>query len=316
MIKKHIKKISAFAPGTSANLIVGFDTVGFPVSQVGDEVSLALRADSEIVIQSISANESLPLEPNKNTATVALMKMLDALNLSCGFDVEIKKGIPLSSGLGGSAASACASLTALNALLEVPLTNDYLIEFALDAEKIASGERHADNVAPCLWGEMTLVYSLKPLELVILPMPEVYSVLVHPEYQIPTKLAREALAKEVTFSQHIKQLSRFGSFISALYQHDLSLLSACAIDDIVEPQRAKLLPGFYDVKTSALTSGALMASFSGAGPTMFALCKDEKIAVDVALNMQNAFSNHGLKSESWIEKMAPCRPQIIDVVEN
>ncbi len=315
MIKKNIKKITAFAPASSANLAVGFDILGFPFGQLGDEVSLSLRQDNDIVIQSIDATAELPYENHKNTATVALDFMLKALDLDVGLDIEIKKGIPLSSGLGGSAATAVAAITALNGLLEVPYPKNILIDFALESEKVASGERHADNVVPCLWGDLTMVYSLRPLELISLPMPDLFCVFVHPDFEIPTEKARGVLSSSVTFKQHISQLSRLGLFISALYRKEYHLLSEAGIDDVVEPQRASLLPGFYNVKNAALEKGALMASFSGAGPTMFALCDTQAKGVEVALAMQNAFTANDLPSQSWVQKMEKSTPEIIERVE-
>lgn len=311
MIKEY-NKVRVFAPATSANVSVGFDILGFPINALGDVVTLTRRHDPGLVINAISGG-ALPYEVEKNTATQALRSLLNALHLTCGFSVEIQKGIPLCSGLGGSAASAVAALVALNHFLEEPLTNEQLIEHAVGAEAVASGDAHADNVVPCLWGQFTLVQSIAPLHVIRLPMPKLYCVIVHPKTEIATQAARAALNPTLPLKKHIQQSAKLAAFISALYEQNWHCLKTVCEDQLIEPQRAHLLTGFYDVKRAALTCGALACSFSGAGPTMYALTKTKAQAVNCAKAMQAKFKLHGLESQYWLQLMAEAGPVVIGV---
>lgn len=313
MLKSNIKKISVFAPASSSNLSVGFDILGFPFAALGDEVTLTFNQSKKITIEHIDCNNSLPLAPDKNTATHALMAMCDYLNLNIGIAVKIKKGIPLCSGLGGSAASAVAAIFALNQCLVTPLELNILATFAINAEGIVSGEVHADNVVPSLWGELTLVRQLAPLDVIVLPMPQLYCILIHPNTEISTKSAREALQSKILLKDHIKQSANLAAFISSFYTRNWQQLKNSCHDVLIEPQRAHLLKGFYEVKQSALDSGALCCSYSGAGPTMFALSETLDGAKLIADTMQNKFNSHGLESQAWYELMDINGPKVIGI---
>ena len=193
MIHSHIQSVTAFAPATSANVAVGFDILGFALDHIGDTVKLSRRADKKIVINSIQANENLPFEIDKNTASWVLEKFCQDLKLDFGFSIDIKKGIPLCSGMGGSAASAVAALVAANQFLTDPLSLDELANYALKGEELASGQAHADNIVPCLWGGVTLIHLTTPFQVISLPTPPLYCVLVHPHLHVATKTARKIL---------------------------------------------------------------------------------------------------------------------------
>lgn len=310
VFKNDIKKISAFAPASSSNLSVGYDLLGFPFAKLGDEVSLNFNDSNEITITEIESEKALPKDPLKNTATYALTLMCQFLEVSPGIEVHIKKGIPLCSGLGGSAASAVAAVYALNACLLKPLDKKQLAFFAIEAEALASGEKHPDNVVPSLWGQLSLIQSIEPLEIITLPLPELFCVLVHPHIEISTQLAREALSPDLTLSTHIRQSANLAGLISSFYQKDWQLLSRSTEDVLIEPQRAHLLPGFEDIKASAIKNGALCCSFSGAGPTLYAFCETEQVAANVATEMQKKCLFYNMQSDAWAEKMANIGPYV------
>ncbi|BBH53003.1 homoserine kinase [Fluviispira sanaruensis] len=303
MLKENLNSVTAFAPATCANVSIGFDILGFSFDGAGDFVTLKKRVDGKIIIDNIECEEKLPLDPNKNTASVVIQKLCEDLNIQNGFSISIKKGIALGSGMGGSAASAVAALTAFNAFLKKPLSLQELSNYALLGEEAACGQKHADNIVPCLYGGITLIQSTDPIHVVELPVPNLHCVLIHPYLKVETKHARGVLCTSVPLKECIKQSANTASFIAALYQANNALLKKSAQDFIIEPQRAHLVPGFYEVKKAALDSGALVSSFSGSGPTLFALAETKEMALTIAENMQNTFLAHEIKTEFWISKM-------------
>jgi homoserine kinase len=313
-LNKNISTVRAFAPATTSNLSVGFDVLGLPVSFMGDEVTLSKRADNAIVIQSIISQATISKDIDKNTATIALQAMLKSLQLNIGFDVEIKKGIPVCSGLGGSAASAVAAVVACNAFLDKPLDKKQLAAYALEGESFVSGGKHLDNIAPCLWGELTLIRDSRQIDVITLPIPALYIVLVHPDFEIPTVKARQALSHDVSLSNHIGQSANLAALVASLYLKDTALLKRAMVDNIIEPQRAHLLPGFYEIKEKAIEQGALACSFSGAGPTLFAITDNKEKASVIARELVLKFKSLGLQSQSWFEKMGASASKAIEVI--
>lgn len=304
-LKDSIIQATAFAPATSANLGVGFDILGLALDAVGDKVTLTKRTDGQIIIEKINSVTGLPLEPNKNTASYSLQKMCEELGISCGFSMQIDKGIAMGSGMGGSAASAVAAVVALNAFLETPVSREKLVEYALYGEEIASGGRHADNVAPCVFGGITLIRSLEPMEVINLPYPELSCVIVHPHLEVKTKSARNILKPELTLKKYVEQSAQLAATISAFYQQDIELLRRSMQDLIIEPQRAQLVAGYYDVKKAALESGAITATFSGSGPSMLAFCANKDAADKVVTAMLDAFKQHNVAADYWISPINP-----------
>ena len=296
----HLDTVTGFAPATSANVAVGFDILGFAIKHLGDEVTLKKTPDHHLNIISITGMEQVPYDVEKNTATVAMQAMLDYLNLKQGFNLIIKKNIPLSSGLGGSAASSVAALVALNGFLKKPLPLEQLVEFALVGEEAACGVRHGDNVIPSLFGGMTLIQSLSPVDIIQLPLIPIYIVLLHPHLHLDTRDSREVLQQKINLSDHVKQSASLASFISALYEKNYHRLQSACVDELIEPMRAHLIPGFYEVKAAAIHSGALACSISGSGPTLFALAKTTQLAQLIAKNMGLVFKKNGIEYDSFI----------------
>ncbi len=304
-------QISAFAPATCANVAVGFDLLGFALENVGDIVTLTRRDDHQIIIEAIESNEELPLDPDKNTASAVVKYFCQDLNINAGFSITIKKGLALGCGMGGSAASSVAALIAVHGFLEKPLNKEQLIKYALHGEKVAVGSAHSDNVVPCLYGGLTLTQSLSPIRILELPIPDICAVIVHPHMRLDTKVSRRVLPQSILLIDHIQQSAYLAGFISALYQKDLSLLAASLHDSIVEPKRAALIPGFNQVKQAALAHGALGASLSGSGPSIFAFAKNKDEAIKIGAAMQQAFSENNLSSDIYVSPISPIGARIL-----
>ena len=306
LLKSGISHSRAFAPATSANLAVGFDILGLALANVGDCVTLIPRNDKQIIIEQITAIDGIPLDPNKNTASFALQKACLDLRIDCGFSITIDKGIALGSGMGGSAASAVAAIVALNGLLQTPLTKEQIVQYAMYGEELASGAMHADNVAPCVFGGITLIRSINPLDIIVLPYPKLCCVIIHPQLQIETRAARKLLSPHVPMQTYVAQSAHLAATICAFYQKDTELLKRSMQDLIIEPQRAALVPGFYAVKNAALAAGAIRATYSGSGPSILALTSSKDHAKLVSNAMLSEFVKLGIIADSYI---APINPQ-------
>lgn len=303
-LKANMQSASAFAPATCANVGVGFDILGFAFAGAGDVVTLTRRADTNIVIEQIDGNAAIPTGTTQNVASVVVQAMCRDLALSSGFSLSIKKGIPLGSGMGGSAASAVAALVALNAFLETPLTQHELIHYALLGEEVATGHQHYDNIVACLFGGFVLVHGTDPLEVINLPVPQLHCVIVHPHFRLDTKDARNALSQTVALKDAVRQSAHLAAFIASLYCADLPLFQRSLQDILIEPARAGLIPGFYAVKQAALSAGALGAGLSGSGPSLFAFAANAANAARIAEAMCHAFSQQGLPADHWVTQVS------------
>jgi homoserine kinase len=314
-----VRRATAFAPATVANVAVGFDILGFAVEGAGDEVTVTVTQTPGARIRDISdatgtlAAGDIPSDPARNTATVGLIKLLEDLRPGHGFEVSVRKGIALGSGMGGSAASAVASLVAANALLERPLGRADLLKYAVAAEAAASGTPHPDNVTPCLFGGLTLAVSNEPLRHVRLPVPPgVLTVLVHPRIRLDTRDARRVLRPDVPLAAHVRQSALLGGFVAGCYTNDLDLIRHSLKDVVIEPQRAALIPGFARVQAAALACGALGASISGSGPSLFAWVASESEAAAARAAMVEAFRAAGVgEVDSWVSPVSQDGARVI-----
>ncbi|MFL6336226.1 MAG: homoserine kinase [Pyrinomonadaceae bacterium] len=307
-----MKSATAFAPATVSNVAVGFDALGFAVEAAGDEVTVTLTEGHTVRVVEVSdttgtlPDGAVPLDPQQNTATVGLLRLLEDLRPGFGFDVGVRKGIALGSGMGGSAASAVAALVAANSLLERPLPKESLLAYALAAEVVACGASHPDNAAPSLFGGLTLIVSTDPLRCVRLPVPRgLLAVLVHPHVRVDTRDSRAVLGPSVPLADHVRQSARLAGLVSACFTGDIELMRTCLEDIVIEPQRAALIPGFARVKAAALEAGALGASISGSGPSVFALVDDEEIAQRTRDAMVKEFRSSGVAEvDSWVSPVS------------
>jgi homoserine kinase len=300
-MKKIEKQWSAFAPATVANLGLGFDILGLAINNPGDTVRASLSDKPGIKISKIVGdNGFLPQDPDKNTAGIAARETLKKAGVDIGVELILEKGLPIGSGLGSSAASAAAAAMAINLLLGSPFRKIDLIGPCIEAEAMVSG-RHADNVAPALLGGLILIRSLEPLDLVRLPIPtDLTLVVVSPEFELATKMAREVLPDTVPLKDLVKNTANLSALVSCFYTQDLALLSRCLPDQVVSPVRAALIPGGTQVIEAALGAGALGSSISGSGPSIFAFCRSPQSAGQVGKAMAAAFKDAGLKSKTII----------------
>jgi homoserine kinase len=293
--------VSAFAPATVANLGPGLDVLGLALAAPGDRVTAQLSAGRGVTITAVTGDGgALPLESMMNTAGIAAEATLAKAGIATGVSLTLHKGMPIGSGLGSSAASAAAAAYAVNLLIGSPLRKVELVGPCLAAEAAVAG-RHADNVAPALLGGLILVRSLDPLDLVRLPLPEGLVVaVVTPKMELSTRAARAALPKDVPLASLVRNTAHVAALVSACYSGDLGLLARSLTDAVATPARAPLIPGCADVIEAALDAGALGSSISGAGPSIFALCRSERSAGDVVRGMAAAFAASGLASESIV----------------
>ena len=297
--------VTAFAPATVSNVACGFDVLGFPMEEPGDTVSARL-IDSGVQIDDIlNDGGRIPRQPDRNTASVAARALLDALGDKRGVALTITKGLPLASGLGGSAASAAAAVVAVNALIGGSATVEQLLAAALLGEGLGADGAHPDNIAPAICGGFVLVRHPNPPDIVRLPVPKGLTVvLVHPDIEIETRKARELLGTTVPLSDAVKQWANLGAFVDGLHRGDFALISRSLVDSIAEPRRAPLIPGLASIKKAATDAGALGCSISGSGPSIFALCRDRAIAERVAPAMTAAVTAAIGTSQTYISSIS------------
>jgi homoserine kinase len=295
-----------FAPATVANVAVGFDILGFPVDVAGDEVTVWRTDEPTVSIEGlVGTTRELPLNPAENTASVGLLQMIRDLRLDHGFKVSVNKGIPVGSGMGGSAASAVGAIVAANALLDRPLPKETLLRYAVLGEFVASGTAHSDNASPCLYGGLTLTRSVSPIDVVRIPVPEgLLCVLVRPHLEVETREARKILKSEVPLKDHVRQSSNLAGFLAGCFKGDFGLIRRSLSDVLIEPQRASLIHGFAEAKKAALEAGALGCSISGSGPATFALADSQAAAAAVRDAMVAAYGHAGVITDAWISPIS------------
>ncbi|MEZ2414797.1 homoserine kinase [Muriicola sp. E247] len=297
MIKEQIR---LFCPATIANISCGFDVLGLALDSIGDEMVLRKVSSPGIKITGITGQD-LPLETDKNVAGVAGMAMIKALEYKEGFEIEIHKKIKPGSGIGSSAASAAGVVWGMNQLMGSPCSDHQLVQFAMEGEKLASGSAHADNVAPAIYGGITLVRSSSPLDIIRINSPELlYASVIHPHIEIKTSDSRKILKTSISLADGIKQWGNLGALIAGLFKEDYALISRSLEDHIIEPVRSILIPGFDDIKKAALAAGALGCGISGSGPSIFALSKGGDKATEVAKAMSLELSKIKLNHDTYV----------------
>ena len=292
----------AFAPASVGNVGVGFDILGHAIEGVGDTVTVRRIGEPVVRIHAIRGTTvDLPRVAEDNTAGAALIALRAALDLPFGFEVEIDKGIALGSGMGGSAASCVAALVAANALLPQPLSREALYPFALTGEAVASGGRHGDNLGPMLLGGLVLSTADR---LVPVPVPAAWhSLLVHPDAVLETRRARAALQGHYALGEFVAQSANLALVLSGCYTADAGLVRAGLRDVLVEPRRAGLIAGFAAARDAALDAGAMGASISGAGPSVFAWFEKREAAFAAQSAVQQAFADAGFDSQGWVSPL-------------
>ena len=303
-------EIRVLAPATVSNVVCGFDCLGFALSEPFDEMTVRKVDDRKVRI--IHHDDyGLPTESAKNVAGVAIQALLDAANVGFGFEIEITKHIKPGSGIGSSAASACGAVVAANRLLGDKFSKLELVELAMAGEMLASGSRHADNLAPCIYGGFTLVRSTEPLDIVEINFPPLFATVIHPQIEIKTSEARTMLPKEVPLKEAIRNWSNLGSLVAALSKGDYDLISRSLEDTIVEPVRKTLIPKFDKVKVASLAAGAVGGGISGSGPSMFMLSETQAIAEAVEVAMTQIYSETQIEFNTYVSEISPGGVQFV-----
>lgn len=309
-----IRAATAFAPASVGNIGVGFDLLGHAVEGPRDVATVRRIEDPTVRIDAITGDiagvDALPLDAERNTAGGALLALRETVGAPFGFALELRKGIPLGSGLGGSAASCVAALVAANALLDAPLTREALYECALAGEAIASGSRHGDNVAPMLLGGVALATATRALRIEVPAW--LHAVVVHPDQVLETRRSRAVLAEPYALAAVVAQTAHLAQFLLGLQRGDRGLIRDGLHDVLVEPRRAPLIPGFAQVKAAALAHDALGASISGGGPSVFAWFDSRAAAEAAAPAMQGAFVDAGIRAQAYVTPVDAARAEVLD----
>lgn len=294
-----MKTVKVKAPATVANLVCGFDVLGLCTQLPYDLMEVSLRDDRKVTVKSADGYP-LPADPALNTAGAPLLEMVKELDQDIGFDVTIQKNIKPGSGIGSSAASAAGAVVAANHLLDRPYCKEDLVRLALFGEKVASGVKHADNIAPCIYGGITLIRSIFPLDIVPIPAPKLYITILHPQIELRTEDARLILRKEVALRKAVKQWGNIAGLVAGLIKEDYSLISRSLEDVIIEPVRSVLIPGFDDVKKRCLQAGALGGGISGSGPSVFMLSEDAQTAAAVGEQMKVVYEHLAIPAQVYV----------------
>ena len=294
-----ISRVKIAAPATVANLVCGFDVLGMALNDPQDIMELSLSDEPGLRIKHIDGYD-LPTEPSKNVAGAGLLALMEEYHNNIGFDLVIDKCIMPGSGLGSSAASSAGAVVAANHLLNGFFSKEDLVRFAMNGEKLASGVKHADNIAPCIYGGVTLIRSIFPLDIIQLSAPLLYVTVVHPQIEVKTSDARQILRKEVLLKDAIKQWGNIAGLVAGFMKSDYELISRSLEDVIIEPVRSILIPGFDEVKKRSKEAGALGGGISGSGPSIFMLSKEEETARQVEKLMTEVFAKIGIEFKTYV----------------
>jgi homoserine kinase len=299
-----MKEVKVFAPATIANLVCGFDILGMAINSPFDEMTLSLSDEPGICIKHTD-EYNLPEATEKNVAGISLQALMEDYKKPVGFNLTIHKNIKPGSGLGSSAASAAGAVVAANHLLGNVFSKEDLVRFAMNGEKLAGGVKHADNVSPCIYGGVTLVRSIFPLDIIPLNSPDLFVTIVHPQIEVRTSDSRQILRKEVLLKDAIKQWGNIGGLITGFMKDDCELIGRSLEDVIVEPVRSILIPGFDEVKSKCKNAGALGGGISGSGPSIFMLSKEEETADKVEAIMKEIYEKIGVDYKTYVTQINP-----------
>ncbi len=306
-------KIKVAVPATVSNIGCAFDAMGFALDLYSEELTLKITKDNKLKISNvICENGNIPLSVEKNTCTKAIKTLLEEKNIKVGFDIKIKKFIGFGSGLGSSAASAVAGVYAVNKLLKLRLTKNELLKYALEGEKVASKALHADNVAPCLFGGVVLIRSLDPVDIIKLPYPKnLFCTVIHPKIKIKTSEARKIIPQRISLRKATRQWANVGALVAGFMKEDIAMIGKAVEDHIVEPKRSSLIPGYFNIKESALNESAVACNISGSGPALFALSDNKTTAIKVGKAMDREAKKNDLRSSVYITKINNSGPKVI-----
>jgi len=303
-------RIKIHAPATVANLSCGFDVLGLCLNEPYDEIEVCQISERKVSIEILdSPYSNIPDSPDENTGGVPAQ--LIQKDLDFGFHIKIKKGIPLCGGLGSSAATSAGVVYAINCLLDKKLTQKQMLEYALEGEKISASNPHADNIAPCLLGGLTLIRDTKSLDVINIPVGNYYVALIHPHIEIKTEQARNILPENIKLDIAIKQWGNIGALIFGLSSNNRELIKRSMNDFIVEPVRSTLIEGFNTIKDNAIKLGAIGSGISGSGPTIFAICESEIIAAEILKFSDSYYKSLNIGCDVFLSKINHSGPTIV-----
>ncbi|HTD94514.1 MAG TPA: homoserine kinase [Chitinophagaceae bacterium] len=288
-----MKKVTVHAPGTVANLVCGFDILGLALNDPYDIMELTLLDEPKVIIHNRD-EYGLPTEPELNVAGVVLLAVMEKIGGNTGFEVTIEKHIKPGSGIGSSAASAAGAAVAANHLLGNIFSTDELVQLAMNGEKLASGVKHADNIAPCILGGVSLIRSIHPIDIISIPSPNLHVTVVHPQIEVRTSDARQILRQQILLKDAIRQWGNIAGLVAGFLKNDTQLIGRSLEDVIIEPIRSILIPGFDEVKKNCKEAGALGGGISGSGPSIFMLSTEEETARQVATVMTDVYQRIGI----------------------
>ena len=298
-----MNQIKIFSPASVSNLCCGFDVLGFSIEGIGDELRITKSTNKGVNIKEIKGY-NVPLENNKNTASVAAQALLDHLKINEGFDIEINKKIKPGSGIGSSAASAVGAVYGINKLLGNPLKHEELLKFAMKGEFVSSKTAPADNVASALYGGTILVNNRENYNVIKLPVPKsLYAIIHHPLIEIKTSDSRGVLPKSIDLKIASDQLSALGGFIHSLHTQDFDLMKISLKDYLVEQFRSDYVPAFNEVKTIADLNNTICCSISGSGPSIFTLVNSLNDAKRLKLVFDEIYKDKKLEFNSYITSL-------------
>jgi len=307
-----MNKIKIQSPATVANLSCGFDILGLCLDKPYDEIEVIKIDEKKVVIDIIdSPYSNIPANPLENTGGVPALGIIKDFNLDFGFNIKIKKGIPLCGGMGSSASTASGVVFAINKILNEKLTKKEMLKYALKGESVSVADAHADNIAPCLLGGLTLIRDTKSLDIMKIPISDFYISLIHPHFHISTQDARDILPKEIKLSTAIKQWGNIGALVLGFSSKNNNLIKRSMNDIIIEPVRSKLIKGFREIKNKSIELGAIGCSISGSGPTMFALCDDKNIAENIIDFSNSFYKKNNIGCDTYLSNVNSSGPSII-----
>ena len=294
-----MKKVKIKSPGTVANLVCGFDILGLALNEPSDIMEVSLLDEPKVIIHNRD-NFNLPTYAEKNVAGVVLLSVMEKVGEQIGFEITIEKHIKPGSGIGSSAASAAGAAVAANHLLGNIFSIEEVVQFAMNGEKLASGVKHADNIAPCILGGVSLIRAIHPLDIISIPSPDLYVTVVHPQIEVRTSDARQILKQQVLLKDAIRQWGNIAGLVTGFMKSDYNLIGRSLEDVIIEPVRSILIPGFDEVKRKCKEAGALGGGISGSGPSVFMLSKDESTAKEVELVMKGVYNRIGIEYNTYV----------------
>lgn len=306
-------QIRVFAPASVANVSCGFDILGFALHRPGDLVEMRLNTNGQVRLLAVEGDDGrLPRETEKNIVSAVVINYLNHLGLRQGVDISLFKQMPFGSGLGSSSASAVAGLVAINELMGRPLSRQALLPFAMEGERLASGNAHADNVAPALLGGMVLIRSYEPLDVVNLPYPtNLCAALVYPHVEIPTSAARQIIKSSIPMKNAIRQWGNVAGLVAGFCTNNMELIGKSMEDVVVEPIRAMLIPMFYEMREMAMENQALGFGISGSGPTVFALCENPTIAENLVNKLEALLADSGIDATTYTSEINEHGPVVV-----